>query len=375
MEPYIPDTLPLDSIDWATHVSLIGQANAALARYDGMLQSIVNPAVFLAPHHPGSGAVVPDRRDPGQHGSAGIRGRSPEVEPAKSADIRRSSTTGRPWARRWQAWKRPLCLNLIKELHAVLMDSVRGRKSPGQFRRTQNYIGPQGVPIEQATFVPPAPERLPQALDNWEKYVHFDEKDGLVQLAVVKAQFEIIHPFLDGNGRVGRMLVPLFLFTKKLLSSPMFYLSAYFEANRDTYITRLQAISQEHDWNGWIQFFLAAVVKQAAINTDRVRGMLRLYENMKSRIVEITHSQFAIQALDAIFSRPIFRGADFQAISGIPTKQTAAALVRQLQEAGIPQGHATGQGTPFGDAGISGTHQPGGGTPGCVKRKHVKAVV
>jgi Fic family protein len=117
--------------------------------------------------------------------------------------------------------------------------------------------------------VPPAPERLPQALNNWEKYVHFDEKDGLVQLAVVKAQFEIIHPFLDGNGRVGRMLVPLFLFTKKLLSSPMFYLSAYFDANREAYITRLQAISQEHDWNGWIQFFLAAVVKQAAINTDR----------------------------------------------------------------------------------------------------------
>jgi Fic family protein len=156
-----------------------------------------------------------------------------------------------------------------------------------------------------------------------------------VQLAVVKAQFEIIHPFLDGNGRLGRMLIPLFLYDKKLLSSPIFYLSAYLEGNWETYFARLRAITQEHDWNGWIQFFLSAVVKQSAVNTDRVRGMLRLYENMKSRMVEITHSQFAIQALDAIFSRPIFRGADFSTISGIPTKQTAASLVRQLQEAGI----------------------------------------
>jgi len=232
--------------------------------------------------------------------------------------------------------KRPICLNLIKELHATLLNSVRGRdKAPGQFRRTQNYIGPPGFPIEHATFVPPAPDRLAQALDNWERYLHFDEKDGLVQLAVVKAQFEIIHPFLDGNGRMGRMLVPLFLFAKKLLSSPMFYLSAYLEANQETYYARLQAISREHDWNGWINFFLTAVVKQAAVNSDRVQAMLLLYESMKSRIVEITHSQFAIQTLDAIFSRPVFRGADFPAISRIPTKQTSAKLIRQLQAAGI----------------------------------------
>jgi Fic family protein len=232
--------------------------------------------------------------------------------------------------------ERPLCLNLIKDLHAILLDSVRGRdKAPGQFRRTQNYIAPPGYPIEQATFVPPSPDRLAEVLDNWEKYLHFDEKDVLVQLAIVKAQFEIIHPFLDGNGRLGRMLVPLFLFAKKLLSSPMFYLSAYFEANREAYYTRLQAVSQQQDWNGWIQFFLTAVVEQAAINIDKVRGILRLYEDMKTKVVETTHSQFAIQALDAIFSRPIFQGANFAAISRIPTKVTAATLIRQLQDAGI----------------------------------------
>lgn len=231
---------------------------------------------------------------------------------------------------------RPLCLNLIKELHAILLDSVRGRDmAPGRFRVTQNYIAPPGRPIEQATFIPPSPDRLASALDNWEKYMHFTEKDVLVHLSVVKAQFEVIHPFLDGNGRLERMLVPLFLFSKGLLSSPMFYLSAYLESNRKDYYTRLQAISQQQDWNGWIQFFLTALVEQAAININKVRGILQLYEDMKTRVVDITHSQFAIQALDALFSRPIFQGSDFPAISRIPTKATAAALIRQLQKAEI----------------------------------------
>ncbi len=340
MEPYIPDSLPLDSIDWAAHVSLIGQANAALARYDGMLQGIVNPRLFLSPLTTQE-AVLSSRIEGTQASMEEVleyeADPREEVEPSKYADIQEIINYRRAMGQAVESLeKRPLCLNLIQELHAILLDSVRGRnKSPGQFRRIQNYIAPPGSPIERATFVPPAPDRLLQALDNWEKYLHFQEKDGLVQLAVIKAQFEIIHPFLDGNGRLGRMLVPLFLFDKKLLSSPVFYLSAYLEAHWEIYFARLRAITQKHDWNGWIQFFLTAVVEQAAVNSDRVRGMLRLYENMKSRIVEITHSQFAIQALDAIFSRPIFRGADFPTISGVPTKQTAAALVRQLIEAGI----------------------------------------
>ena len=340
MEPFVPDALPLNLIDWPAHVSLIGQANAALARYDGMLQSIPNPGVFLSPLTTQE-AVLSSRiegtlasmeevlefeANPREHG-----------EPSKHQDIQEIiNYRVAMWKAMEDLRERPLCLNLVKDLHAILLDSVRGRdKGPGEFRRTQNYIAPSGYPIEKATFVPPAPDRLADFLDNWEKYMHFEEKDVLVHLAVVKAQFEIIHPFLDGNGRMGRMLVPLFLFAKKLLSSPMFYLSAYFEANREAYYTRLQAVSQQQDWNGWIQFFLTAVVEQAAINTSNVQGILRLYENMKTQVAEITRSQFAIQALDAIFSRPIFRGAEFPTISRIPTKVTAATIVRQLQKAGI----------------------------------------
>jgi Fic family protein len=341
MKPFIPDKLPLDAISWDSHVSLIGQANAALARYDGMLQGVPNPAVFLSPlttqeallSSKIEGTLVASVEEVLEF-EANPRG---PIEPSKQTDIQEIiNYRTAMWKAIDRLKERPLCLNIIKELHAILLDSVRGLdKARGEFRRTQNYIAPPGSPIEQATYVPPAPELLDAVLDNWEKYIHFDEKDTLVHLAIVKAQFEIIHPFLDGNGRLGRMLIPLFLFDKKLLSSPMFYLSAYLESNREIYYKRLQATSQQHDWDGWIQFFLNAVVEQAAVNTDKIQGILSLYEDMKTRMVETTHSQFAIQALDAIFSTPVFQGSDFTTLARISNRGTANTLVRQLLSAEI----------------------------------------
>jgi len=140
--------------------------------------------------------------------------------------------------------KRPFNLNLLLQLHGILLDSVRGRnKARGLFRTEQNWIGPPGSTIEEAQFVPPAPLFLKDHLDNWEKYYHGEERDPLIQLAIVHAQFEIIHPFLDGNGRLGRILVPLFLHEKQLLSRPMFYISSYLGRPRSrslsTYSSRL----------------------------------------------------------------------------------------------------------------------------------------
>ena len=313
MKPFIPNKLPLNLIDWASHVSLIGQANAALARYDGMLQGIPNPGVFLSPLATQE-AVLSSRiegtlasmeevlefeANPREHG-----------EPSKHTDIQEIiNYRTAMWKAIESLKERPLCLNLIKDLHAILLDSVRGRdKAPGQFRQKQNYIAPAGYPIEQATFVPPSTDHLPAVLDNWEKYLHFEEKDVLVHLAIVKAQFGIIHPFLDGNGRLGRMLIPLFLFDKKLLSSPMFYLSAYLEANREIYYTRLQAVSQQQDWNGWIQFFLTAIVKQAAINIDKVRGILSLYGDMKTRMLKTTRFSICHSGIGRHFLKANFSG-------------------------------------------------------------------
>jgi len=335
MYPYEPAVLPLDGIDWAAHVPLIGKANASLARYDGMLQGIVNPVVFLSPLTTQE-AVLSSRIEGTQASMEEVlEFEAQAIEPedtSKTADIQEIINYRAAIAQAILD-NRPLCLNMLKDLHATLLNSVRGRnKAPGEFRRVQNYIGPPGCTMETATFVPPAVDRMVSALDNWEKYLHYEERDRLVQLAVIKAQFELIHPFLDGNGRIGRMLVPLFLYEKGLLSSPVFYLSAYFEQHRDIYYTHLQAISKEGAWNGWIEFFLTAVYEQANNNAEKVRGVLALYEKMKIEVSKATHSEYGIRALDALFSKPIFRASDFALSSTIPTRQTAATILRRLQK-------------------------------------------
>jgi Fic family protein len=215
------------------------------------------------------------------------------------------------------------------------MDSVRGQnKEPGQFRKDQNWIGSRGCTIEEATFVPSSPLQLLDHLEDWEKYLHYEDFDTLVQAAIVHAQFELVHPFKDGNGRIGRLLIPLFLFSKEVLVAPMFYLSAYLELHRDKYYGALQSISQEGNWNGWIEFFLEAVTSQALDNSKKVRSIMALYEAMKEKIRDITHSQYSIQILDAIFERPIFQTSDFVRSTKIP-KQTAMPLLRQLRDENI----------------------------------------
>ena len=336
MKPFIPQTLPLKDIDWAILVPLIGSANASLARYDGMLQSIVNPDVILSPLTTEE-AVLSSRIEGTQISIEEVMefeaDPNERIEPSKYSDIKEIVNYRFAIdAAIEKLKKRPLCLNLFKELHKILLDSVRGKnKAPGEFRRVQNFVGPPGCSIEEATFVPPSPELIGPALDNWEKYLHYDEKDKLVQLAVAKAQFEIIHPFLDGNGRIGRMLIPVFLFEKGLLSSPMFYLSAYLEKERDVYYQRLQDISKTGAWNRWISFFLTAIIEQAESNIKKVNLILDLYEKMKKEVPRITHSQYAIQAIDTMFSRPIFKSTDFIKRSGIP-KGTAIRILNTLRK-------------------------------------------
>ena len=148
------------------------------------------------------------------------------------------------------------------------------------------------------------------------------------------AQFEIIHPFEDGNGRIGRLLIPLFLYQKKRLSQPMFYLSAYLEKHRDEYYRYLRAISQKGDWNGWIHFFLQAVTEQAKSNIEKVNHIRELYERMKQRIQEATRSQYSVLVLDHLFNRPIFKTTDFVKEIGIK-KATAMSILRQLKKGGI----------------------------------------
>lgn len=341
MQPYEPHALPLTDLDWRLLLPLVGQANAALARYDGLLAGIPNPAVMLSPLTTQE-AVLSSKIEGTQATVDEVLEQEAGLlkEGEKFKDIQEISNyrTALYQAREYLK-DYPIRLGFVRELHRTLMNSVRGQdKTPGEFRLDQNWIGKMGCTMEEATFVPPNPVQLPDHLRAWEAYLDSDDVDFLIQTAVVHAQFELLHPFKDGNGRIGRILIPLFLYQKRVLSQPMFYLSEYLENHRDEYYLRLKGISAENDWNGWIAYFLRATATQAAQNSQRVAAIQALYEEMKRAIHDTTHSQYTVHLLDAIFSKPIFRTSELaQRLTdehGIHEK-TAPALLRQLRDAGI----------------------------------------
>ncbi len=187
----------------------------------------------------------------------------------------------------------------------------------------------------RARFVPPSPLQLQDALDGWERYIHSTDDDPIVQAAIAHAQFEILHPFNDGNGRIGRMLVPLLLYQRKALSRPMFYLSDYLEAKRNEYYDALLAVTATSGWSGWVDFFAMAVTSQAEANLGKVRAIRDLYEDMRRRFVELTHSQYAAAAVDVFFMRPIISGPDFARLAAFNNRITANGTLRQLDASGL----------------------------------------
>ena len=181
-------------------------------------------------------------------------------------------------------------------------------------------------------------------MDNWEKYFNSrTEPDALIQLAILHAEFESLHPFEDGNGRLGRMLMPLFLFQCRLLSSPDFYMSGYLEKNREEYQNRLLRVSQDNDWTGWCSFFLKGIREQAAENEKKARSILSLYEKVKIEVMELTRSKHAIRAVDFIFQTPTFQGPWFMRLSGIP-RPSAARILKILIEGDVLKTAVRGRG-------------------------------
>jgi len=340
MKPFEPTRLPVENVDWPRLVRFIGPASRALAQFNGILYAVRNPDVLLAPLTIQE-AVLSSRIE-GTQATLGevleFEAGSEPHEEAKRLDIHEILNYRNALTLSERRLKgRPFNLNLLLELHGVLLDSVRGRdKARGQFRKQQNWIGRPGCSIDEADFVPPNPLVMNEFLDNWEKFYHSEYADLLVQLALVHAQFEIIHPFIDGNGRLGRILIPLFLYERSILSRPVFYLSGYFEQNREAYIDRLRQIGKEPDaWNGWIEFFLEAVIKQAQQNTATALSIIKLYEKLKMRVLTLTRSQYAIPLLDVLFEKPVFSTSKLDQRNGMPSKPMILRMLNKLRDDGI----------------------------------------
>jgi Fic family protein len=324
---------PPNDLEWKRLLPLIGPANAAIARYEGVLRGVPNPDVLLSPLT-SQEAVLSSRIEGTQATLSEVLEYEAEGEPnaettPKKADAREVLNYRAALLEGARLLEElPLSQRLVRRCHTVLMQGVRGRgKAPGAYRTIPNWIGPTGCGIEDARFVPCDAAHIDDAMSAWEKYLHYEAPDLLIQLAIAHAEFEAIHPFLDGNGRLGRLLIPLFLKAKGLLSRPNFYLSEHLERNREEYYDRLYAVSSENDWTGWCEFFLNAIIGQAERNQRKAQKILDLYNETKEWVVDETRSQYAVHALDWFFSNPIFRTTAFFENVEIP-KPTAQRILR-----------------------------------------------
>lgn len=242
----------------------------------------------------------------------------------------------------------PVSLRLVRELHAVLMRDVRGeRDRPGQFRDSQNWIGRPGATIHEARFVPPPANEMHAALDDLEKYIHIEPHGGvaaadedpslpplLVRLALIHYQFETIHPFRDGNGRLGRLLIPLLLVSHGRLREPLFYLSSYFEQQRDRYYDLLLGVSQRGEWVPWIDFFLLGVEECARESVARADALLALRDRWRRKFETARSSVLLHKLIDRLIEYPAIRIGDAAKFLGI-TPASASANIQKLVSAGI----------------------------------------
>ena len=228
----------------------------------------------------------------------------------------------------------PLSLRLVRELHEKLMRGVRGeRATPGEFRRSQNWSGPPGATLANATYVPPPPAELMACLGDWEKFLHDRSLPPVVHVALVHSQFEAIHPFLDGNGRVGRLLITLFLIERSILPTPLLYLSAFFEAARRDYYERLSGVTERGEWSEWLHYFLNGVARQAEDALGRAERINRHLAEWRVAVAGIP-SKAPLALVDQLAANP------FVTVKGTAKRlgvafTTAQRAVRKLEELSI----------------------------------------
>lgn len=229
----------------------------------------------------------------------------------------------------------PLSLRLITEIHRELLSGGRGsHRRPGEFRTSQNWIGPENASLAEATLVPPPVHEMKQALDNFERFLHQDEPPALIHAGLAHAQFETIHPFLDGNGRVGRLLITFLLVYRGVVHRPLLYLSVYLKRHRAEYYDRLMAIRNSGDWESWLRFFLTGVAQTAEEATDTARAILALRDEHRRQIQEHIPGVNGLRLLDLLYQRPLVHvnlAKDSLGVSFV----TANKLVEQLERLGI----------------------------------------
>ena len=340
---FVPHPLP-PALTWTpTVVAALSDADRALGELAGLGRSLLNPHLLIAPFVRRE-AVLSSRIEGTQASLSDLYA----YEAVQKTAVQLTMFEPPPDVHEVYNYVRaleygldrlqslPLSLRLIRELHAQLMEGVRGEHgTPGEFRRSQNWIGPPGCSLEDAAFVsPPVPE-MKEALGAFERFLHVaSDLPPLARLGLVHYQFEAIHPFLDGNGRIGRLLITLLLCAENLLSEPLLYLSAYLESHRQTYYDRLLAVSQQGAWEAWLIFFLRGVAAQAQDAVVRAQRLQDLRERYREQFQSERAAGRLLQTVDLLFAQPVMTMPQISAALGV-NYATATRYINRLEDAAI----------------------------------------
>jgi Fic family protein len=339
-DAFMPNPLPPDPpIFFSPELqSALSEADRSLARLDGVAAVLPNPELFIAMYVKKE-ALLSSQIEGTQASLQGILEFEADAIPRDDInEVKEVINYIKAMNHGLERLKDfPFSSRLIREIHAILLAGVRGRtKTPGEYRRSQNWIGAAGATLAQAVFVPPPHEAVEELISDLEKFIHAgDSLPPLIKIALIHAQFETIHPFLDGNGRIGRLLITFFLCWKGILSSPLLYLSHYLKQNRDEYYQKLLAVRTHGDWEGWLEFFLRGVREVSLEATDTARRIIEL----KTRLSEIIYSGrkagvSALRLLDLSFATPLLDVPLVVSKLGL-SRQSATQLVDHLQSLGI----------------------------------------
>ena len=333
---FVPDSLPREVALDSALIFLLDRASRGVATLAGVGETLPNPHLLIRPfiHRE---AVLSSRIE-------GTQASLSDVYLFEASGARRETGDVREVANYVRALEHglnrlgelPLCVRLINETHAELLRDVRGEdKRPGELRTHQVWLGGAGTPIQESRFVPAPANLIRDLFADWEDFVNAQlDMPPLIQCALMHYQFEAIHPYLDGNGRVGRLLIVLFLCAKNVLRTPLLYLSAYFERHRDAYYRHLYDVSATGDWSPWLRFFLEGVAEQSQDALVRSRGVRHLHERYRELLQEERVSSNVLRLLDELFVNPFMTAPWAREILGV-TYGGARGILNRLTATGI----------------------------------------
>lgn len=337
---FIPNPLPpVSGIKFDEElINLLSKADQAIGRLDGVIKNIPNPDLFVMMYIKKE-AVLSSQIEGTQESLSDILEKEQDVLSGETNDdvqVTLNYVEAMKYGIK-RIPELPLSLRLIKEIHSKLLNNIREyNKTPGEFRKEQNWIGPESCSLKDAAYVPPPVHEMNASLDNLEKYFYIRDFPILIKCGIIHAQFETIHPFLDGNGRIGRLLITFSLCVDKIISKPVLYLSYFFKKNRQEYYNKLTEIRNNGDWENWLKFFLNGI-SETSQNVVELSNKILELQRKNNELLNKAKSGYSMKArtlLDKIYVSPVFSVNKAKELCGV-SYNTAKTIIQKFVDLGI----------------------------------------